>query len=358
MKEKLIYGIQQIGIGVKDANKAFKWYATKLGADALIFDDSNEATYMAKYMGGKPRNKRALLALNLKGGGGYEIWQYKDRTPSAPINEFKLGDLGIHFPTIKTKNIQKTYARLKYDNERIISEITVEPDNKKSFYLKDPFNNILKIKESEKFYAKKGNLAGISGAVIGVSNIDISLKLYATVLGYNKVIYDKTGVFKDLSNLNNGSKKFRRILFTHSQKRVGGFANLFGESEIELIQAIENKPNKIFENRFWGDLGYIHLCFDVKNLTQLAKECKEIELPFQVMSSPSFDMGKANGHWGYIEDADGTLIEFVQTNKVPLIKKIGLNIDLTKRNPKKPLPNWMIKAMHLKRVKKFTTPSQ
>ncbi len=352
MKEKLIYGIQQIGIGVENADTAFKWYATKLGADALIFDDSNEATYMAKYMGGQSRKKRALLGLNMQGGGGYEIWQYTNRKPSKPENKFKVGDLGIQFPFIKTKNILKTYNRLKNSNENILSEIKEDPKGVKGFFLKDPFDNILKIKECTSFYQnKKIDVGGISGAAIGVSNIDISLKLYKDVLGYDKVIFDKTDVFEDLKDLNNGDKKFRRILLTHSKERVGGFSKFFGTSEIELIQCLENEPTKIFKNRYWGDIGYIHLCFDVKNLKVLKEECKQIEVPFQVISQPSFNMGDANGHWGYIEDNDGTLIEFIETNKVPLIKKLGIHINLKKRNPKKPLPNWMIKAMALKRVK-------
>ena len=349
MNKKLIYGIQQIGIGVTNADDAFKWYASKLGADALIFDDSNTATFMAKYMGDKPREKRALLGLNLKGGGGYEIWQYKNRTPKKPENEFQLGDLGIQFPVIKTQNIRQAFDKLS--SEKLLSEIVTEPDNSKVFYLKDPFNNILKIKEEHSFYSKKGNIAGISGAVLGVSDIDKSLDLYSKVLGYDKIIYDRTDIFEDLSTIKNGTKKFRRVLLTHSKIRKGGFASLFGNSHLELIQALENKPNKIFENRFWGDLGHIHLCFDVKNITKLAEECKAINLPFQVMSSKSFDMGDANGHWGYIEDIDGTLIEFIETNNVPLIKKLGLSIDLTKRNPEKPLPNWMIKALRFKKVK-------
>lgn len=354
MSEKLIYGIQQIGVGVQNAEPAFKWYAQNLGADALIFDDSNEATYMAKYMGGKPRSKRALLALNMQGGGGYEIWQYKNRKPSAPKNEFQVGDLGIHFPVIKSNNILKTYQVLHSRNVNILSDIVLEPDNIKSFFIKDPFDNILKIKEFSNFYSnQKKTIAGIYAAVIGVSNIDESLELYSEILGYDTVIYDKTAVFEDLKPLNNGDKTFRRVLLGHSEKRTGGFANLFGESQIELIQALENKPNKIFENRFWGDLGYIHLCFDIKNIKQLSKECASKGVPFQVMSDESFDMGDANGHWGYIEDFDGTLIEFIETNKVPLIKKVGLNINLKNRNPKKPLSNWMIKAMNLKRVKKF-----
>lgn len=354
MSEKLIYGIQQIGIGVENADEAFKWYAQTLGADALIFDDSNEATYMAKYMGGKARKKRALLILNMQGGGGYEIWQYTNRKPSKPKNDFKIGDLGIHFPIIKTKNIAATFHRLKESNENILSEIVTEPDDKKSFYLKDPFDNILKVKEFTSFYCdKKNDVGGIFSAVIGVSNIDESLALYSEILGYDTIIYDKTNVFEDLTSLKNGDKKFRRILLSHSEKRTGGFSNLFGESQIELIQAIENEPSKIFENRFWGDLGYIHLCFDIKNIQQLAKECADKKVPFQVISGASFNMGDANGHWGYIEDFDGTLIEFIETNKVPLIKKLGININLKNRNPKKPLPNWMIKAMNLKRVKNF-----
>ena len=121
------------------------------------------------------------------------------------------------------------------------------------------------------------------------------IKLYSEVLGYDEIIYDKTSIFNDLKPLNNGDKRFRRILLGHSEKRTGGFSKLFGESQIELIQTIENKPNKIFQNRFWGDLGYIHLCFDIKNITKLAEECKGVGGPFQVMSGEFFDMGDANG---------------------------------------------------------------
>ena len=41
----------------------------------------------------------------------------------------------------------------------------------------------------------------------------------------------------------------------------------------------------------------------------------------------------------------------VETLKVPLVKKIGWTINMKKRNPTKPLPNWLIKAMSFNRVK-------
>jgi catechol 2,3-dioxygenase-like lactoylglutathione lyase family enzyme len=355
MEKKLIYGIQQIGVGVDNADKAFEWYATRLGSDVPVFEDNNIATYMAPYMGGNPHKKRAILAMNMQGGSGYEIWQYLDRTPVKPENDIQLGDLGINCAFIKSRNIESTYQRLKKIGENILTGINFEPDTKRSFYIKDPYGNILKIKEFDSWYADNGNdIGGTYGCSIGVTDIDKSMILYSDILGYDQVIFDKTGNFEDFNGLQNGNSKFRRILLTHKTERVGGFSKLFGASQIELIQSIENSPKKIFQDRYWGDIGFIHLCFDIRNMKALTMECEEKGFPFKVLSSESFDMGEASGHWGYIEDCDGTLIEFVETHKVPLIKQLGLSIDLKKRNPLKPLPNWMIKAMNFKRVKKFS----
>jgi len=62
-------------------------------------------------------------------------------------------------------------------------------------------------------------------------------------------------------------------------------------------------------------------------------------------------MGEAAGHFSYIEDPDGTLIEFVETLKVPISKKLGWYINLEKRPPEKLMPNWILKALRFSRVK-------
>ena len=61
-------------------------------------------------------------------------------------------------------------------------------------------------------------------------------------------------------------------------------------------------------------------------------------------------MGDASGLFSYIEDDDGTLIEFVETQKIPIFKKLGWSYNLKKHNPEKPLPDWMIKALKFNRV--------
>jgi catechol 2,3-dioxygenase-like lactoylglutathione lyase family enzyme len=350
--EKLIYGIQQIGIGVKDAEKAFLWYAQQLGADVVVFDDSNTATYMAPYMGGKARKKRALLAMNMNGGSGYEIWQYEEREPKAPEKPLEIGDFGINIAQIKARDIDQAFQQVKAENITCLTDIYTEPDQARAFLIQDPYGNILRIKASNNWYkARGGNLGGISGCILGVSDIEASLKLYADVLGYDQIIYDVTDQFPSWAAMPGGGSRFRRVLLQHKEERSGGFSPLLGNSELELIQCLDAPRQAIFKDRYWGDLGYIHLCFDIHNMPILVEECEREGYPFKVLSAPSFDMGDTNGHWGYLEDNDGTLIEFVETHKVPLVKSLKWNIDLRKRDPQRSLPRWLINGLALKRVK-------
>ena len=83
----------------------------------------------------------------------------------------------------------------------------------------------------------------------------------------------------------------------------------------------------------------------------IKEECTTKGYPFTVDSADSFDMGEAAGRFAYIEDKDGTLIEFVETHKMPVIKKIGWYLKLNGKNSKKPLPKWVLKALSLSRVK-------
>ena len=83
----------------------------------------------------------------------------------------------------------------------------------------------------------------------------------------------------------------------------------------------------------------------------LKKECESKGFAFTVDSSDTFDMGEAGGRFSYVEDPDGTLIEFVETHKVPILKKIGWYIHLKDRKPGKSLPRIILKLMGLNRVR-------
>jgi hypothetical protein len=52
-----------------------------------------------------------------------------------------------------------------------------------------------------------------------------------------------------------------------------------------------------------------------------------------------------------MEDPDGTLIELVETHKVPVLKKYGLYFNLKKRGIYKTLPDWMLNLLSLNKIK-------
>ena len=350
--KKIISGIQQIGIGNPDVYKTWKWYRKAFGMDVPIFDEAATAEIMLPYTGGKPQERHAVLAMNMNGGGGFEIWQYTKRKPKAVDFEIQAGDLGIFIAKIKTRNLSVAYSKFKEQKIELISDMVISPSGNKSLFLYDYLGNIFQVEESKDWFSKSAHYTGgLSGAIIGVSDIEKAKKLYVDILEYDNVVYDKTGAFADFSNLPGGNKKFRRILLSHSKKRKGAFSELLGSSTIELIQALDYEPRKIFENRYWGDQGFIHLCFDVNGINSLKEECSSKGFEFTVDSSESFDMGEAAGQFSYIEDPDGTLIEFVETHKIPILKKIGWYLNLKKRNPEKALPKWMLKTLAFGRVK-------
>lgn len=356
MKNNII-GIQQIGIGIPDAYKAWAFYRKAFGVDVPIFEESAEANLMLPYTGGKPQSRTAVLAMNLQGGSGMEIWQYTSRTTEPASFEIQLGDLGIFITKIKSPDVAKAYETIKAKGIAILGDLNIGPDGEKYFFVKDEWNNIFQVVKSTTWFTSgKHATGGINGCVLGVKDVNKSFHFYKTLFGYDKVVYDVTESFSDFSALAGGKNKCRRMLLRKSKEVSGPFSKLLGASEIELIQVIDREPKKIFEGRFWGDMGFIHLCFDVRNMNQIKAECEKAGYPFTVDSASKFengkfDMGEAAGHFSYIEDPDGTLIEFVETHKIPILKKLGWYLDVTKRHPEKTLPDWMLKALALNRKK-------
>ncbi len=355
-----ISGIQQVGVGVSDVKAAFDWYRKKFGFDIPVVDAPGTAELMLPYTGGKPQERHAIIALNIQGGGGLEIWQYLSRTPKAPDFQIKAGDLGVYITKLKSPNIEALYLKFKNEGDKLLSSLETAPHGIPHFYMQDPYGNIFEIM-SEKTVFKKTEMliGGVFGACVGVTDIEKSKKFYADILGYDKVLFEQTGHFADTEGLPRGGATFTRVILTHTQTRKGAFSKLFGNSQIELWKLHNDQPQKIYQNRYWGDLGFIQICMDVQNMAALKAHCQTNGHPFTVDSLPEiytnpnaqFDMGEASGHFTYIEDPDGTLIEFVEAFKIPLVKKLGWYLNLKNRNPLKALPDWMLKTMAWNRVK-------
>lgn len=352
--EKIISGIQQMGIGVPDVQKIWKWYREMFGIDVRIFEEAAEAPLMTRYTGDTVHSRTATLALSMESGGGMEIWQFTSRPTEKASFDIQLGDFGLYSCRIKSRDVQASYDFHSAKGVKILGSLNKAPNGDLNYFLEDPNGNIFNIVPGEGWFkdtkhpAKTG---AVAGCLIGVSDIDKALKLYRDILEYETVVYDETGNFDCFAGLPSGGQKYRRVLLKHKTEREGPFSKLLGPTQIELVQPLERQGVKIFKDRFWGDWGFIHLCFDIQGMEKLKEECEAAGYEFTVDSGDTFDMGEAGGRFSYIEDQDGTWIEFVETHKVPVMKKLGWYINLKNRDPKKRLPNWMLKAMGMNRVK-------
>ena len=268
-----------------------------------------------------------------------------------PKEPLRLGDLGINICKVKAKNINEAYNYF-IDNEiKILSDITTSPLGLEHFYIQDPWGNIFEIEKDDYCFINVEKITGGSnGVVIGVSNMEKSIEFYSKLLDYDIVAFDKTDIFPDFGDILGAQCRIRRVELRRSKPVCGPLSDLMGNSHIELVQNLDIEPHKTLEGRWWGDPGFIHLCFDVRNMDKVQEAAKALGHDFVCDSGDNFDMGDANGHFTYVEDPDGTLIEFVETFKIPVVRKLGLSINLKRRNDYKPLPKYITRALRFMKV--------
>ncbi|WP_439516441.1 VOC family protein [Sediminibacterium sp.] len=343
-----ITGIQQVGIGVVHADQAKYLYRDLFGMDVLVFDDEAEAKLMTRYTGNQCFNRRAILTMNLKGGGGFEIWQYLNRTPADLPKDSIYGSPGINAVKIKTSCIHTARAQLTSYPSLKISPTQSCPNQGLSFTVTDNLFNKFQIIEGTDWFKNYTNsLGGVAGVVIGVSNMERSLLFYEQLLGNVHTVLDIKEKIVD----NGKEQTIRKVLLRKNIANAGAFSRLLGGFDIELIQLLDEQPPHLFQNRYWGDCGFIHVCFDVLNMDGLKQTMEQNGYAFTVDSAGSYAMENASGRFCYVEDPDGTLIELVQTDRVPVIKKLGWYIHLSNRTHQKPLPNWQVSMLGLNKVK-------
>ena len=350
MKDFLISGIQQVGLGTESFRKSWNWLIEMFGADVKILEDDTVAERMLRYTGGKPQKRHACITVNLRGGGGFEVWQYSERKPCPPAVPAAVGDLGVFVAKVSCGDVPAFHKEISAKWKDVTSLATM-PDGTPGFYVKDLYGNWFQIiQQSYIFIPQKSLTGGIAGTMVGVTDMERSIAFYRDVLGYDTVRYDISDKFDDWAALPGSEGNFRRVLLGTSKPREGAFSRLFGPDCVELVQALDRTPRKIFEGRYWGDPGFIQICYDISGMKAFGKFAAEKGFPFTVDSCPgdtTFDMGEASGHFTYIEDPDGTLIELVETHKIPVVAKLGWYIDMKKRDPRRPLPKFLFRLMGL-----------
>ena len=233
---EVVSGIQQVGIGCSNVYDNWKWYRKVFGMDVPVFDDAAPAPLMTLYTGGEVHTRQAVLALNMNGGGGFEIWSFKSREPQPAAFTPQMGDLGMNAVKMKARNVEFVYNDLKQKGIEGLSELQQDPSGEKTFWITDPWGNLFQVVKGNSWFSNRTPLTGgVCGVIMGVSDIDRALPLYTQALGFEEVVYDRSGQFGDL----NDGHSYRRVLLRKPQSKSGAFSKLLGHVDMELIQVLD-----------------------------------------------------------------------------------------------------------------------
>ena len=359
-----IGGIQQVGIGLVNLPAGWKLWRTAFGFDCQILREMGPATYMRPYTGGKIEERNALLAVNLNGGGGVELWQYTSRPPVAMRTSPLPGDLGIYALKLKCRDAARAHRLLNNTAGITCSPINGEYNNKQgnSFFCRDSAGNMIHICECSLPLGFSAHpIGGVDGAIIGCSDIDKARTIYSSILGYDSVMCDSVMTYDRHSFLlQTATRQFpsagltiRRVLLGQTGRGSTPFARLFGATNIELWQRMPrgaSLDSHIFHGRQWGDEGYIHVCFEVKNIDAIRAKLRAVGRALTVDTEDTFNMGEAGGRFAYLEDYDGTLIELVETHRLKPISSLPWTIHANRLQH--PIPKFFLRGLSFSRVKK------
>jgi catechol 2,3-dioxygenase-like lactoylglutathione lyase family enzyme len=349
---KRINGLQHIGVAVTNMDVSLKYYRTMFGLNIPFFDSVQPAPLMRYYCNGETITKRASMVMNLQGGCAVEVICPTSFSPTRAKHDVLMGDLGIFITQVRCTNIHVAHKHCQTNGAKALTEIHQDPAGRATFYIEDPDKNVWQyVQDSHVYVAGAHASGGVLGCSTGVRDMEKSIRLYRDILGYDEVVYDSAGSFSDWAFLPGGKGQFRRVLLTQSAQPGGGFAKVTGKSYIELVQCLDREPNYIFEDRIWADTGFAHIGFDVKGMKALGADLAAAGYPFTCDSNDALSMGNTKVHCTYIHDDDRTLIELIEVYKVPIIEKWGVFLNVEKRDPLKPLPDFMLKALRFSRIK-------
>jgi catechol 2,3-dioxygenase-like lactoylglutathione lyase family enzyme len=347
-----INSVQHIGVAVQDMDASLKYFRKIFGMNIPFFDSVQPAPLMDCYTHDKTITKRASMIMNLQGGCAMEVIRPTTFEPRKADFQIKVGDLHIFQVHMKTRDVKQMHEHCKKNGALGVSEIQLNPAQQQVFDLTDIDGNFFRVEPTNECYREMGHPSnGVAGCSIGVTDMDDALNLYSTLLGYDEVIFDRNGTFNDWGHLPGGKEQYRRVRLKQSAPTGGGFARVMGETFIELVQALDRTPARTFKGRIWGDSGFVHLGLDVKGMKKLGENLGAKGFPFRCDSNDALSMGQTKVHCTYIDDKDGTLIELIEVYKVPIVEKWGIFLNVEKRDPLKPLPNFMLNALRFSRIK-------
>jgi len=258
--------LKYVAQGVTDLH-----YADEFFSDFLNFKKIKSTGFKEDNISFNLYHEKTSEFLSVEGGAFLQFIEAENS--KLEVIEPDLSQIGIIGVKINTRKIDLNFFLRRREDMTTQDNIWIKPIKKKHFHVFSENLLFQIIDAPNNFFAsfKKQN-SGIGGAIIGVSDIDKSFDFYSNILGYKKVIFKGDGVFSDFKNIKGGEKKYKRIIIQQTKNQNFKYNNFLGESEIELLQVINEKPIKT------SDFEYASINFISSNINDVVGNCHNLNI--------------------------------------------------------------------------------
>ncbi len=311
----MITAFQHVGMGVRDTERAYRFYRDLLGFRLKLSDKTSYLEEMAPIVGAVVE-MRALMAANLRGGAVIELIEHTSTRPLEPPQPVEWGDIGYLELGLKAFRLDDLYLDLKRKGVEFLTPVrTMELSSggrEKYAYLRDPDGLLLQLVEVEG--GKKPAVGGVRHVAIGVRDLEGSARFYREVFGFRETVHRFRGVLPEMEPVT-GGKEMDMLILRHVPEEEPVLPLLEG-AVVKLVHTPDYKGKVIYEGRRWGDVGLMEMAFDVKDLpgtvnAVLGRGAELYHPPTRV------DMGSGTaGSFAYVKDPDGNVVEMVEVEKV------------------------------------------
>jgi catechol 2,3-dioxygenase-like lactoylglutathione lyase family enzyme len=317
----MINALQHVGQGVRNVDKTYDFYKRYLGFKVKLNDVTVASKEMAPVIG-SVETMRMMMAVNAKGGGIIELIEHKTKPITALPAAGVFGNYGIVEVGYGACNIDGVVADFQARGLRFLTsvcDLALRDGRRWRYaYLKDPDGLLLQLTEDSGIgdSATTPAVYGVTHVGIGVSNLARSKDFYKSALGFDRVLYEFEGRMPEMDPVTGGPVRLKMAILERSAPASGPLAGLLRRGIVKLVEVPERKGKHLYTGRCWGDVGCMEVCFDVSDLRATVAAMQEKGLKIY-LPPVDIDMGSGSkGAAAYIQDPDGTTVEFVEVKSV------------------------------------------
>jgi catechol 2,3-dioxygenase-like lactoylglutathione lyase family enzyme len=310
----MITTLRHAAMGVRDAERTYRFYRDFLGFRVLISDRTGYADEMKQIIGALVE-MRIMVASNKAGGGAVKFIEHTSTRPMDTPVSVQWGDLGYLELGLEAYRLEELYLDLKSGGVEFITPVrSMELSSggiERYAYLRDPDGLLIQLVEVNG--SKRPAVGGVRHVAIGVPDLQKARELYSDALGFKEVIHDFKGRLPELDEITGGKEMDLAILGLPPGSRNAEPGRL--RAIVKLIHTPGYAGKLIYEGRRWGDIGLTEVAFDATDFEETVNNL--ISVGVELLHPPvRADLGAGSGGtFVYLADPLGGLMKIVEAQK-------------------------------------------